>query len=71
MSLASELAAHIEANASGAVAVDAIQSWNAAAQSYQSYSAVPFPTGDFTLSIGMPYRVSVSSVEDGAVTWPE
>jgi hypothetical protein len=66
--MASDLRSDIQ-NRSGKT-VDAIQKWNAVAQSYQTYAPLPPPlsAGDYALQVGGVYRVSVSG-GGAAVTW--
>jgi len=68
--MASDLATDIETNSSGTVTVVAIERWNAIAQSFEPY--IPgLPFTDFTISIGYPYRISVTVPGAGtSVVWP-
>ena len=50
LAMASDLKTDVE-TVSG-VTVEAVQEWNSVSQSYQSYTTVPFPTGDFALQVG-------------------
>jgi hypothetical protein len=58
--MASDLRSDIQ-NTTGKT-VNAVQKWNAVAQSYQTYAPKPppLPSGDFALQVGGAYRVSVS-----------
>ncbi len=68
ITMASQLKADIEANSHPSVTISTVQQWNAVAQNWQTYSAVPFPDGDFPVRIGYPYRVTVTAASPG--TWP-
>ena len=68
---ASWLQNEVENNAAPGVTVFAVSMWNTAAQSYQTYTSLPVPGGDFPTRIGYPYRLSLE-VETGNVsTWPQ
>lgn len=66
---ASELAADIEANSSGAVTVSTIEQWNASAQNYLTYLH-DIGLDDFSVRIGYPYRVTLDVTTGSSVTWP-
>ena len=68
--LASELKAEIDANASPAATVPTVERWNATGQNWQTFSTVPFPIGDFATVIGYPYRVTVDVASGTTSTWP-
>lgn len=68
LTMASQLVADINANSHPPVTVITVEQWNAVAQSWLTYTTVPFPMGDFALHIGYPYRVTVSASSPG--TWP-
>jgi hypothetical protein len=70
VTLASELAADIEAHSSGAVTVGAIEQWSAAAQNYLTYLP-ELGLDDFSVKIGYPYRVTVDVTTGSSVTWPK
>jgi hypothetical protein len=67
--MASNLKAHIEANSNGTITVTTVEQWNSSAQSYQTFSTVPFPDGDFALAVGGVYRVSITGNAGAQVIW--
>lgn len=66
---ASDLVEYIALNSSGAINVPVVERWVASSQNYQSYVALPIPFGDFELSVGGAYRLSVEIPEETAVIW--
>ncbi len=71
LTMASQLKTDIEAHSQPPVTVLSVQQWNATAQNYQTYTTVPFPTGDFSIRIGYPYRISVDVSSGSTSTWPQ
>lgn len=70
LELASDLAAHIEANSSGPLEILAVEQWMPISQSYHTFIATDPPFGDFALRLGGVYRLSVAMAEEEtAVTW--
>lgn len=67
LSMASDLATYIQNNSSGAVTVTAIEQWGPIGQNYQAF--VPPSSGDFGLTIGGAYRVSVDVASGSSVIW--
>jgi hypothetical protein len=68
MTLASALAADIEAHASPAVTVLTVSKWNSEAQSWDSYDH-QYNFGDFNVQFGYPYRVEVDVTGGTSATW--
>jgi len=57
--LASDLASYIKDHTDKQTSVISICYWNAEAQSYSGYYAIPEPFGDFPLSAGSAYQIEV------------
>jgi hypothetical protein len=62
----SDLEAHIEANSSPACDCYTISEWNSTAQNYTTYTTIPFPIGNYSVTAGKPYRVEVNT----NTVWP-
>jgi hypothetical protein len=65
---ASDLEEHIEAHSSPACSCFTVSEWNATAQTYTTYTTIPFAMGNFPVAVGRPYRVeaNVDAVWPGA-----
>jgi hypothetical protein len=69
--MASALKSDIDLNASPAAVATAISQWNGASQGLTNYTTVPFPTGNFAVMIGRPYRVTINvTVPNITTVWP-
>ena len=68
LAMASNLRTYIQSNATPALTVGSIQRWNAVGQNYQTFNTVPAPSGDFALTLGGVYRITVNitGVNSGA-----
>lgn len=71
LNMASDLKAHVEANASASVSVLSISEWTADAQGWQTYTTVPAPSGDFGLSCGSAYQIEVDVSSGNSVVWTQ
>lgn len=57
--MTSQLADYIESHTDKETTVLSISSWNAVAQSYTTYTIIPFPLGDHSIKSGEAYRVEL------------
>lgn len=65
ITMTSDLARYIESHVNKEVKVVSISSWNATAQSYTTYSELPFPHGDHPVSSCKAYNVFIETDETG------
>jgi FtsP/CotA-like multicopper oxidase with cupredoxin domain len=71
LTLASHLNSDIQADAVPTTAARNISRWNAASQNFTTFSPTPFPSGDFAIIVGLPYRINVNvAAPDTTSTWP-
>ena len=67
LSMASGLKGDIDSNATPQTTVLTIENWNVVGQNFQTF--VP-PSGDFSIRIGYPYRITVDVTSGVTSTWP-
>lgn len=60
LATAADLVTHIQGHSNVTLTVSSVQRWNATGQNYQTYSLLPFPSGDFNLALANAYRVTVN-----------
>jgi hypothetical protein len=69
MTMASQLAADIESNASSSALVNTVGKWNGTAQSPEYYFH-QYLFNDFAISLGYPYQIEVDVLDGTSTVWP-